>query len=151
MHFFVGWFCDSCTTCPASCSPVASPSPAFPLSSSGRRCAGAGRRPPSPAACGTRVRRASGWPPSSTRSSTADRWRWRRRTAQTCRRSEFPGTRRTAGRPARMASLPPAGKEIWLMIHTLLHGVFRFFELLGKYLSELMCKWARKDYVQFWK
>ena len=98
--------CDSCTTCPPA--PLL-PLPLCPLlSSSGRRCDGVGRPPPSPGACETPGRHASGWPPSSTRSSTAGRWRWRRRTVQTSRRSEFPGTRRTAGRPARMASLPPA-------------------------------------------
>lgn len=58
---------DSCTTCPPlPCSVVL-------LSSSGRRCDGAGRLPPSPEACGTLARRGNGWPPSSTRSSTADR------------------------------------------------------------------------------
>ncbi len=104
VHLFVQWFAT----------PALPPAPLLPLpirrplSSSGRRCDGAGRLPPSPGVCETPVRRASGWPPSSTRSSTADRWRWRRRTVQTSRRSEYPGTHRTAGHPARMASLPPA-------------------------------------------
>lgn len=98
--------CDSCTTCPPA--PLLPLPLCRPLSSSGRRCDGVGRLPPSPGVCETPVPRASGWPPSSTRSSTADRWRWRRRTVQTSRRSEFPGTHRRAGHPARMASLPPA-------------------------------------------
>lgn len=97
--------CDSCTTCPHA--PLLPLPLCCPLSSSGRRCGGVGRLPPSPGVCETLAPRASGWPPSSTRSSIADRWRWRRRTVQTCRRSEFPGTHRRAGRPARMASLPP--------------------------------------------
>lgn len=97
--------CDSCTTCPHA--PLLPLPLCCPLSSSGRRCDGVGRPPPSPGVCETPAPRASGWPPSSTRSSIADRWRWRRRTVQTCRRSEFPGTHRRAGRPARMASLPP--------------------------------------------
>lgn len=66
---------------------------------------------PSPAACGTRGRRGSGLLPSSTHSSTADRSHWRRRKEQTSLRSESPGTHRTAGHPAHMASLPPA-KEV---------------------------------------
>lgn len=91
------------------CFSVASPSPS--LSSSGRRCGAVGHPPPSPGACGTRGRRGSGWPPSSTRSNTAGRWRWRRRTARTCRHSGSPGTHRTAGRRARMASLPPGRRD----------------------------------------
>jgi len=106
VHLFVQWFATPALPallllCCLSLSVV-------PLSSSGRKCDGAGRPPPSPGACETRGRHASGWPPSSTRSSTAGRWRWRRRTAQTSPRSEFPGIHRTAGHPARMASLPPA-------------------------------------------
>lgn len=58
---------------------------------------------PSPAACGTRGRPGSGWLPSNTRSSTADRSRWRRRKEQTSPHSGCPGTHRTAGRPGHMA------------------------------------------------
>lgn len=107
--FICTMICDSCTTCPPA--PLLPLPLRPPLSSSGRRCDEVGRLPPSPGVCETLVRRASGWPPSSTRSSTADRWRWRRRTARTSRRSEFPGTHRTAGHPARMASLPPAIRD----------------------------------------
>lgn len=104
--FICTMICDSCTTCPPA--PLLPLPLWFPLSSSGTRCDGVGRLPLSPGVCETLVRRVNGWPPSSTRSSTVDRWRWRRRTAQTSHRSEFPGTHRTAGHPARMASLPPA-------------------------------------------
>lgn len=74
-----------------------------------------GPLPPSPAACGTRGRPGSGWLPSSTHSSTVDRSHWRRRTEQTSPHSGCPGTRHTAGRPGRMASLPPAKRDIkWM-------------------------------------
>lgn len=69
--FICTMICDSCTTCPPA--PLLPLPLCPPLSSSGRRCDGVGRLPPSPGVCETLVRRASGWPPSSTRSSTADR------------------------------------------------------------------------------
>lgn len=69
--FICTMICDSCTTCsPAPLLPVYL---RRPLSSSGRRCDGVGRPPPSPGVCETLVRHVSGWPPSSTRSSTGGR------------------------------------------------------------------------------
>lgn len=69
--FICTMICDSCTTCPPA--PLLPLPLCRPLSSSGRRCDGVGRRPPSPGVCETLALHVSGWPPSSTHSSTADR------------------------------------------------------------------------------
>lgn len=91
--------------------------PPFPsrLNSSGRRCVVVGPLPPSPAAYGTHGQHGSGWLPSSTRSSTEDRSRWRRRKEQTSLHSGCPDTRHTAGRPGHMAWLPPES-ERWKLL-----------------------------------
>lgn len=81
------------------------------LSSSGRTRVEGGRPLPSPVACETLGRLVSGCWPSSTRSSTAGRWRWHRRRGRTCPHSVPPGTRRTSGRPRRTAWPPPGKKK----------------------------------------
>lgn len=95
-----------------------------------------GPLPPLPVAYGTRGQPGSGWLPSSTRSSTADRSRWRRRKAQTSPRSGCPGTRRTTGHPRHMASLPP-GRERQNGSHKILCSIggHYYFNLHSSFLG----------------
>lgn len=70
-----------------------------------------GPLPLSQEAYGTLCQPGSGWQPSNTRSSTADRSHWRRKKEQTSPHSGCPGTHHIADRPGHMASLPPEKDE----------------------------------------
>ena len=81
------------------------------LSTSGRERCADDRHPPWRAACETRDRDARESDSSTSRSSTAGTWCWRRRREQTCRHSAHPDTRHTTGHPTRTASPRPDDKR----------------------------------------
>lgn len=81
------------------------------LSSSGRTRVEGGHPPLSQVACGTLGLLASECWPSSTRNSTADMWRWRRRRGRTSPHSAPPGTHHTSDRQAHTALPPPERKN----------------------------------------